>query len=1295
MSINKFTSEFSNNIESIQLSENEERFIDLAYTDIKHELQEKHLFHVIKDVIGHDVSRGGIFAVSLGAIEKLCVRLKHDQEINLDPDLLARIKKVFIEKFVILHQLPEQTETADTDQLLDSIWKLDPWRLGTSFDNCLRSFLEALSLESQLEIIRLLIAKGESISLSRFDKIRTAPLGIRLQLALSIAVQGDNHASRLVHQWNTLSLYAASIEDKVGLCVLIGRQGENALNALNYQYDLTQLQPREPLEAYLAFLKGLVKKLFLEPQGISLDLDKLSQPDIPLEEKVRIAKEVAKLGELPAIFIANHPHLLADLELAEIIVKQGKDALTELITHLPALELKKHPVQERLALLKVIFAQESPLFYEEAVMKLIEESVGPDDAIESLIQLTICLKEGNWNGNLNLIKRKCQEAIYKHVPPEGASAALLKELIQKNGQYAEVILEHFTYFKCQAPKPEIFELVPVIMRQGEMATILLSYHLEYFFSHEIPLALRLETIRLMLKTNPTTGRGLARQLKSLGMAEADSATRFQFLKDLIQMGDAVAREVTFSIESMLEGFTPQERLELAFLLAHQGKDSAVALARQLSEFRLTEAPAADLYRLAELLVNQSEWAAREIEQKPDSLNIQAFSVEQCVNLVLLMIRKSDAYLTIDPEKFKLIQASGKERLEVAKSLLAKTELAHNFVFTLPQWNFSDVPVPDRLQLVEMMTRTHAVSRPLVLIGGCLSLLGKEATTPHLMALMRIFARKSHLLAAEGLYYLTQNLDFSTSRQILLEFLIDSPINLKAVFTHAATQEIKPLLNLLTLKTLEVQDEVNRLGGLPDDARKAIVQLREFLESQDKLRVLLPFWNEISKQANPMIQFKLQRWLAYTAGLFFDLEPKQIEAIEKTTILETIYQHQSLQDRFLFVRTLCAFNPFQTGTGRNAYGKLAWIFLAKLHSLGAPKEKVQKLEALIDGRSRFKETRRLSEVVDLFNELTSLPVLTIEEINSFASRLEVVLSLKTMDEVTGQIQTLTNILSLLGRSAFFMALLLDDLDRFFLGEIKERLLIGEIPDFSRKLQMTFGSSRNPNALFTYLRSIEQLPDEEREHTLRMLGNYMQAVLNDQFPAVRYQHENDPHLQQVFADAMIKSAWMEREDPVMVGNYQISISDDFIDLLLIGTEVQGSCLNINLDPHNNKCLVFIMMHGGILPIVAKDAQGKIAARSLLRLGWDKKNGKPLILQERIYSNVHDPNLVQKINEIALKKAQKMGIPLLAKREPGSQGGMYPGSFSYLGGDFPYVYSDAAGGVMDGIQGFDIEECTLLQA
>lgn len=146
----------------------------------------------------------------------------------------------------------------------------------------------------------------------------------------------------------------------------------------------------------------------------------------------------------------------------------------------------------------------------------------------------------------------------------------------------------------------------------------------------------------------------------------------------------------------------------------------------------------------------------------------------------------------------------------------------------------------------------------------------------------------------------------------------------------------------------------------------------------------------------------------------------------------------------------------------------------------------------------------------------------------------------------------------------------------------------------------------------------------------------------------------------------------------GTFVISESDDPCDLLLIGTEVRGSCQRVGGSPSLNKNLVGYLLNGEILPIVAKQ-QGKIAARAILRLLWDEEHKRPVLLLERIYSNVSNASLDQEIFDWAKAKAAKMGLPLTGSAHRSSS--RYEGTVICQQGLAPFTYSDAAGGSKSG--------------
>lgn len=162
-----------------------------------------------------------------------------------------------------------------------------------------------------------------------------------------------------------------------------------------------------------------------------------------------------------------------------------------------------------------------------------------------------------------------------------------------------------------------------------------------------------------------------------------------------------------------------------------------------------------------------------------------------------------------------------------------------------------------------------------------------------------------------------------------------------------------------------------------------------------------------------------------------------------------------------------------------------------------------------------------------------------------------------------------------------------------------------------------------------------------------------------------------------------------------SYEIGETDDPCDLLLIGTEIQGSCQSVNDPIHYSKCLAGYLINGEIRPIVIrKKTDGSLVARSILRLMWDTTNQRPVLFQEGLYSNrKQDEFLGDAINRWATKKAEQMNIHLVSVGSTSGENQIeqYRGSVDFLGGRAPYIYSDAGNGVQSGP--FNIEKAYVL--
>ncbi len=139
------------------------------------------------------------------------------------------------------------------------------------------------------------------------------------------------------------------------------------------------------------------------------------------------------------------------------------------------------------------------------------------------------------------------------------------------------------------------------------------------------------------------------------------------------------------------------------------------------------------------------------------------------------------------------------------------------------------------------------------------------------------------------------------------------------------------------------------------------------------------------------------------------------------------------------------------------------------------------------------------------------------------------------------------------------------------------------------------------------------------------------------------------------------------------FQPHLTDNPIDWLQCGTDVDKSCLILNGEPINNRGLLGCMMDGKNHLIVIKDAQGKITARAFLSLLWDGE--KPVLFREYFYSIPNSAKECEALNHLAIQFAEKLNIPLTI---PFGGGTDYGTPLHALGGPAPYETSDAAGGI-----------------
>lgn len=122
---------------------------------------------------------------------------------------------------------------------------------------------------------------------------------------------------------------------------------------------------------------------------------------------------------------------------------------------------------------------------------------------------------------------------------------------------------------------------------------------------------------------------------------------------------------------------------------------------------------------------------------------------------------------------------------------------------------------------------------------------------------------------------------------------------------------------------------------------------------------------------------------------------------------------------------------------------------------------------------------------------------------------------------------------------------------------------------------------------------------------------------------------------------------------VDGFEVSLTDHYWDLLLIGSDVNGSCMRVNGQPEHNQCLTGYMLNGKDFPIVVrKPGSQRIVARRFLRIEIDKERQKPALFLERLYSNYSADEIDAGIIEMAKRVADHLQLPLYTKSLEGKE-------------------------------------------
>ena len=223
--------------------------------------------------------------------------------------------------------------------------------------------------------------------------------------------------------------------------------------------------------------------------------------------------------------------------------------------------------------------------------------------------------------------------------------------------------------------------------------------------------------------------------------------------------------------------------------------------------------------------------------------------------------------------------------------------------------------------------------------------------------------------------------------------------------------------------------------------------------------------------------------------------------------------------------------------------------------------------------------------------------------------------------------------------------------------------------------------------TYTAKIAQLKNKD---AMISIGNFVTAVLNENFEEVRNKTKHNLHLHTLAAsNPSTLKAWHEPLPTLKLtypqlkanadGDYQkvytfVESTDPF-ELFLIG-KCDTTCQSINGAPHQTYGLLSTLLDGKIRGLLIKNEKNRTVARMLIKLLWDGE--KAVVFQECIYVDCKQPEVESTLQEIVKLKAKMLKAPLTRTEKIQKSNTLIEEPLFALGSSIPFEYYDTFGNV-----------------
>lgn len=143
------------------------------------------------------------------------------------------------------------------------------------------------------------------------------------------------------------------------------------------------------------------------------------------------------------------------------------------------------------------------------------------------------------------------------------------------------------------------------------------------------------------------------------------------------------------------------------------------------------------------------------------------------------------------------------------------------------------------------------------------------------------------------------------------------------------------------------------------------------------------------------------------------------------------------------------------------------------------------------------------------------------------------------------------------------------------------------------------------------------------------------------------------------------------------FTIEDSDNWQDLLLCGTEILGSCQDVNGDPNLMKCLLGYILGGEVRLILIRHPSGAIVGRRLVRLLSGEKSSTEVLYSERLYKDLRCTSEMERaIDYMLVQRAKAMGRDLVTDGQRSEKVSTVPYTegIKSLSTRAPFMYVDA---------------------